>query len=91
MIKGKKDYIKARRTTEFGFPGKPCCIDCLYFRKKTGLTKDMSSRYQFFTCQLTYEPLLDVTEKVGEFCPLDFFSESETEAENQDQQSPISG
>lgn len=79
MIKGKKDYIKARRTTEFGFPSNPRCVDCLYFRHKSGLTKDLSHRYEFCMCQLTYEPLSDVTEKVGEFCPLDFFSESESE------------
>ena len=86
MIKPKiqKAYITARRVTEVNFPRLPCCIDCLYFRQKSGLNKDSSERYQFYMCQLTYEPLTNIANSIGKFCPLEFSSSDELTSKSEE-------
>ena len=77
MSKMRKPRFLGRRVSEFGFPFEPCCLDCLYFRKKIGSNKNCTETYIHYMCQLTYEPLVNVAESIGKFCPLEFISSDE--------------
>lgn len=85
-----KDFITATRTTKVTFKRQPSCLECQYYRTKSGLAEinGKLERYYNPICVLTYEPLEfdKLPEMVGDCCPLEFVlsenlenSEKETE------------
>ena len=72
----EQDYITATRTTKVTFKRQPSCLECKYYRSKSGLAEvnGKLERYTYPICVLTYEPLefAKIPEMVGDVCPLEF-------------------
>lgn len=73
----ESDYVRGIRTETINFVGRPTCVHCRYFGKKSGLIYEGETpveRYENFVCRLTFEPLprKKISNSIGCLCPLEF-------------------